>query len=65
MRCGNRPAIREKGFGIWQTWRRKQVLNEVRALTGGLAALGFKRGDHPRRGFDAAAGRGAVLKTPD
>ena len=43
---GNRPAIREKDLGIWQTWTWSQVLDEVRALTCGLAAEGFQRGQH-------------------
>ncbi len=42
---GGRPAIREKNFGIWQTWTWAQVAAEVRALACGLAALGLKRGD--------------------
>ena len=42
---GNRPAIREKDLGIWQTYSWSQVRDEVEALAGGLAALGFKRGD--------------------
>ncbi|MFL6652124.1 MAG: AMP-dependent synthetase/ligase, partial [Sulfurifustaceae bacterium] len=41
-----RPAIREKDLGIWQTWTWRQVLEEVRALAAGIAHLGFKRGDH-------------------
>ncbi len=41
----DRPAIREKDFGIWQTWTWAQVADEVRSLTCGLAALGFQRGD--------------------
>ncbi|MBI2319151.1 MAG: AMP-binding protein [Betaproteobacteria bacterium] len=41
---GDRPAIREKDLGIWQTWNWSQVLEEVRALACGLAAQGFKRG---------------------
>jgi long-chain acyl-CoA synthetase len=40
----DRPAIREKDLGIWQTWTWKQVADEVRALACGLAAQGFKRG---------------------
>ena len=40
----DRPAIREKDLGIWQTWTWKQVEGEVRALACGLAAQGFKRG---------------------
>lgn len=38
------PAIREKDLGIWQTWTWSQVADEVKALTCGLAARGFKRG---------------------
>ncbi len=40
-----RPAIREKNYGIWQTWTWGQVEQEVRALACGLAAKGFQRGD--------------------
>ncbi|MFQ5935770.1 MAG: AMP-binding protein [Acidiferrobacterales bacterium] len=42
---GSKPAIREKDYGIWQTWTWRQVADEVRALACGLAAKGFKRGD--------------------
>ena len=41
-----RPAIREKDLGIWQSWTWSQFAEEVRALACGLAAHGFKRGDH-------------------
>jgi len=41
-----RPAIREKDLGIWQTWSWHRFADEVRALACGLAAQGFKRGDH-------------------
>ena len=44
-RRGGRPANREKDYGIWQTWTWRQVLDEVRALACGMAALGLKRGD--------------------
>jgi long-chain acyl-CoA synthetase len=40
-----RPAIRHKDLGIWQTWTWSQVLDEVRAFSMGLAELGLKRGD--------------------
>ena len=40
------PAIREKDLGIWQTWTWKRFADEVRALAAGLAAEGFKRGEH-------------------
>ena len=39
------PAIRHKDLGIWQTWTWAEVLEEVRAFSVGLSALGFKRGD--------------------
>ncbi|MEQ1516478.1 MAG: AMP-binding protein [Usitatibacteraceae bacterium] len=42
---GDKPAIREKDLGIWQTYSWTQVHEEVKALAGGLAALGFKRGN--------------------
>jgi long-chain acyl-CoA synthetase len=42
----NKPAIREKDLGIWQTWTWSQVAEEVRAFACGLHSLGFKRGDH-------------------
>jgi long-chain acyl-CoA synthetase len=43
---GNRPAMREKYLGIWQTWSWAEVAENVRALACGLAELGFKRGDN-------------------
>ena len=42
---GDRPAIREKDRGIWQTWSWRQYHDQVRDLALGLAALGFHRGD--------------------
>ena len=44
-RLGDRPAIREKDYGVWQTWTWHQVEQEIRALACGLAARGFRRGD--------------------
>ena len=41
---GDRPAVREKDLGIWQTWTWAQQAAEVRAMACGLAAQGFKRG---------------------
>jgi len=41
-----RPAIREKDLGIWQTWTWRVFADEVRALAAALAALGLKRGEH-------------------
>src|SRR5713226_3072371 len=42
---GDRPAIREKDRGIWQSWTWREYLEQVRDFALGLAALGFKRGD--------------------
>ena len=42
---GSSPAIREKDFGIWQTWSWSEVADEVRAIAAGLVAIGFKAGD--------------------
>ncbi|GAB4175251.1 MAG: AMP-binding protein [Rhodocyclaceae bacterium] len=42
----DKPAIREKDLGIWQTWTWKQVVEETYALAAGLAELGFRRGDN-------------------
>jgi len=41
-----RPAIREKDLGIWQTWSWRRFADEVDMLARGLATRGFKRGDH-------------------
>ncbi len=38
-------AIREKEYGIWQTYTWSDVAREVRALACGMAALGAQRGD--------------------
>jgi long-chain acyl-CoA synthetase len=69
-RRGDRPAIREKDLGIWQTSTWNQVLGEVRALACGLHALGLRRGDtlaivgdnRPRLywAMDAAQALGAI-----
>ena len=40
-----RPAMREKAYGIWQTYTWADVAEKVAAIAGGLAELGFKRGD--------------------
>ena len=37
--------MREKEYGIWQTYSWAQVAENVRAIACGLAELGFKRGD--------------------
>ncbi|RMF05255.1 MAG: long-chain fatty acid--CoA ligase, partial [Alphaproteobacteria bacterium] len=45
VKYADRPAIREKDYGIWQSWTWSQVLDEVRAFALGLKKLGLKRGD--------------------
>jgi long-chain acyl-CoA synthetase len=40
----DRPAIREKDRGIWQTYTWRQYYDHVRDIALGLAALGFTRG---------------------
>lgn len=44
-RLGDRPAMRHKDFGIWQSWTWRAQFDEVRALALGLEALGLSRGD--------------------
>ncbi len=44
-RIGDRPSIREKDLGIWQTWNWSQVKDEIAAMAAGLKAFGFQRGD--------------------
>jgi long-chain acyl-CoA synthetase len=41
----DRPANREKDYGIWQSWTWAEVAAEVEALACGLSAMGFCRGD--------------------
>ena len=41
----DRPAMREKDLGIWQTWTWAQVLEIVRAYAVGLQRLGLEQGD--------------------
>jgi long-chain acyl-CoA synthetase len=41
----DRPAIRHKDLGIWQTWSWSRLCDEVRALAVGLRKLGLERGD--------------------
>jgi long-chain acyl-CoA synthetase len=41
----DRPAVREKAYGIWQTWTWAQVRDEIQTYSMGLKELGLKRGD--------------------
>lgn len=43
---GDRTALREKDFGIWQTVTWNQYLEHVKHFALGLLSLGFRRGDH-------------------
>lgn len=45
QRFANKVAMRQKDYGIWQSWTWAQMRDEVFALANGLAALGFQRGD--------------------
>lgn len=40
-----KDAIREKDYGVWQSYTFTEYLQQVRSLALGLASLGFKRGD--------------------
>ena len=40
-----RVAIREKDYGIWQSHTWREYFDRARQIAGGLAALGFARGD--------------------
>ena len=42
----NKIAIREKAYGIWQTYTWHDYFNYVKRTGLGLSALGLKRGDH-------------------
>jgi long-chain acyl-CoA synthetase len=44
-RIGGKVAIREKDFGIWQSYTWSRYFDEARLIAQGLAALGFARGD--------------------
>ncbi|MEL6745724.1 MAG: AMP-binding protein, partial [Pseudomonadota bacterium] len=41
----DRPAIRLKDYGIWQSWTWSEMLNEVRSFSFGLKEIGLSRGD--------------------
>ncbi|ACB35692.1 AMP-dependent synthetase and ligase [Leptothrix cholodnii SP-6] len=40
------PALREKEYGIWQTWSWRHLAEQVRLIAGGLAAAGLQAGQH-------------------
>lgn len=41
----DRTAIREKDYGIWQSWSWGEAADEMQALACGLASFGLERGD--------------------
>ena len=43
---GNRPAYREKEFGIWQSWTWAEAASEVEEIALGLLTLEVQPGDH-------------------
>ncbi len=45
LRLGDKPAMREKNFGIWQSWTWGQVKEEIFNFSAGLKELGVERGD--------------------
>jgi long-chain acyl-CoA synthetase len=46
LELGDRAvSIREKDYGIWQSYTWRQAWEQVEAFANGLAALGFRRGD--------------------
>ena len=44
-RFADRPAMRHKDYGIWQSWTWSEQMDEIRALAIGLTDLGLTRGD--------------------
>jgi len=43
---GDKPASREKEFGIWQSWTWAEVAQEVESIARGMLAIGIAAGDH-------------------
>lgn len=43
---GDKPAYREKEFGIWQSWTWAQAADQIDALAAGLLTLGAVPDDH-------------------
>ncbi len=64
------PALREKEYGIWQTWSWREAAQTVRHMACGLRALGLESGQnlafisdnrpHVYMGFLAVQACGAV-----
>ncbi|MEQ1952903.1 AMP-binding protein [Mesorhizobium yinganensis] len=45
-RFGDKPAMRHKDFGIWQSWSWAEQFAEIRKFAIGLQALGLRKGDN-------------------
>ncbi|WP_420731151.1 AMP-dependent synthetase/ligase [Hwanghaeella sp. 1Z406] len=45
VRLGDQPSMREKSFGIWQSWTWSQVKEEIYRYAAGMKELGVQRGD--------------------
>lgn len=43
---GDKPAYREKEFGIWQSWTWREALYQIDSLALGFLTLGANKGDH-------------------
>ena len=56
-RFGDRPAYREKEYGIWQSWTWTQAADEIRALAMGLMAQGLAPGAHVADGQVGVVGQ--------
>ena len=62
---GNRVALREKEFGIWQEISWNEYCRHVRHFCLGLMELGLSRGDHISIfGENGCGGRGGVSHEP-
>jgi long-chain acyl-CoA synthetase len=46
VRFGDKPAMRHKDLGIWQSWSWAQQRDEIRKFALGLEALGLRKGDN-------------------
>ena len=43
---GNKPAYREKEYGIWQSWTWAETAAEIESLALGLINMGITEGDY-------------------
>ena len=46
VKFADKPAYREKEYGIWQSWTWAETKEEIDAFAMGLIALGLEEGDH-------------------